>query len=101
MLLLTLWLQYDGSVFLGLQVLSYRVLDISAYVCVCGIDLINMSALMISLKNAEMKAEAIPVHMHHKQTATKQQKYKDETTTVMVHTGQINKTTTLLLLTEE
>ena len=59
MLLLTLWLQYDGSVFLGLQVPSYRILDLSAYVCACGIDLINMSALMLSLKNAEMKAEAI------------------------------------------
>ena len=61
----------------------------------------GMSALMLSLKKAEIKAEAILVHMHHKQTATKQQIYKDETTTVMVHAGQIKKTTTLPLPPEE
>ena len=51
----------------------------------------GMSALMLSLKEAEIKSEAIPVHMHHKQTATKQLKDKGETHTVMVHAVQIKK----------
>ena len=60
-----------------------------------------MSDIMISLKEAEIKAEGIPVHMHHAKTATKQLKDKGEIPIVTVHVGQINKTTTLPLPTEE
>ena len=51
----------------------------------------GMSALILSLKEAEIKSGAIPVNMHQGQTATP----------VMVHAGQINETTTLCLPTEE
>ena len=51
----------------------------------------GISYLVIALKEAEIKSEAIPVHMHHKQTATKQLKDKGETHTVMVHAVQIKK----------
>ena len=60
-----------------------------------------MSYLMLGLKETEIKAEAIPVHMHHKHTVTKQLKNKGEITTGTVHAGQINKTTTLTLPTKE
>ena len=39
--------------------------------------------------------------MYQGKTARKQQKYKYETPTVMVHAGQINETRTLCLPTEE
>ena len=35
----------------------------------------GMSALMLARKEAGIKAEAIPVHMHQGKTATKQLKY--------------------------
>ena len=44
-----------------------------------------MSALMIALKELEIKVEAIPVRMHHEHTATKQMKYKGEIPTGTVH----------------
>ena len=56
---------------------------------------------MLSLKEAEIEAEDIPVHMHHKRTATKQLQVKGEISTVMVHDGHINKTIILPLPTEE
>ena len=60
----------------------------------------GMSALMIALKEAEIKVESLPVHMQHKQTANKQLKDKGELTTGTVHEKQINKTTTLPLTAE-
>ena len=60
-----------------------------------------MTALMIALKKAEIKEVAIPVHMNRGHTETKHLKDDNETSTVMVHTGQINKTTTLPLCNEE
>ena len=60
----------------------------------------GMTALMLAIKEAETKAEAIPVHMHQGQTSTKQIKDKYETPTVMVYAGQINKITTICLTTE-
>ena len=45
----------------------------------------GMTALMLAIKEAETKAEAIPVHMHQGQTATQQLEEKDETTAMMVH----------------
>ena len=61
----------------------------------------GISALMIALKEAEINLEAIPVNMHHKQTATKQLKDNGEITTGTVHAGQVNKTKTLPLPTEK
>ena len=61
----------------------------------------GMAVLMLALKEAEIKAESIPVHMYQGKTGTKQLKYKDETPIVMVQTGNINETTTLSLPTEE
>ena len=58
----------------------------------------GMVALMIPLKEAEIKAEAIPVHMKKGQTETKNLKYKGEIPTGTVYMGQINKTTKLFLL---
>ena len=57
----------------------------------------GMSDLMIALKEAEIKAEAIPVHMHQGHTVTQKLKYNNEVPTVMVHSGQIKKITTLPL----
>ena len=42
---------------------------------------------MLALKDAGIKAEAIPVHMKQGRTATNKIKNKDETPTVMVHEG--------------
>ena len=61
----------------------------------------GISALMLALKEEEIKAEAIPVHMHQGHTETYQLKYNNETPTVMVRTGKINKNTKLPLPTEE
>ena len=61
----------------------------------------GMSALMLALKEAEIKVEAIPVHMHHGHIETQQLKDKNEKPTLRVHAGQINETTTLPLPTEE
>ena len=47
----------------------------------------GMLALMLALKKATIMAEAIPVHMNHKQTAIENPKYKGEIPTVMVHAG--------------
>ena len=44
-----------------------------------------MSALMLAINDAEIKEEAIPLHMHHRQTETKQLKDKGDIATVMVH----------------
>ena len=60
-----------------------------------------MSALMLAIKEAKKNAEAIPLHMHQGHTETQQPKYNNETPTVMVNAGQIIKTTTLPLPTEE
>ena len=60
-----------------------------------------MSALMLALKEAEIKTEALPVHMHHGHIETQHMKDNIETPTVMVHAVQINETTTLPLPTEE
>ena len=49
-----------------------------------------MSALMLALKEAEIKSEVIPVHMHHGNTAKKKLKHKVEIPTGTVHAGQIN-----------
>ena len=59
-----------------------------------------ISELIIGLKQAEIKYEDIPVHMHHKHTSIKQLKAKGEKPTVMVHAVQIKETTTLPLPTE-
>ena len=61
----------------------------------------GISSLMIELKEVEIKADAIPVHMKHGQTETKNLKDKGEIPTGTVHVGKINKTTTLPLPTEE
>ena len=60
-----------------------------------------MEALMIALKEAEIKSEAIPVHMNQEKTEKQHLKYKNEKPTGTVHSGQISKTTTLPLPTEE
>ena len=57
----------------------------------------GMASLMLALKQTEIKAEDIPVHIHQGQTATQQLKEKDETPTVMVHVVYINEITTLCL----
>ena len=59
-----------------------------------------MAALMLSQKEAEIKAEAIPVHMHQGHTETQHLKYNKEESIVMVHAVHINKTTPLPLPTE-
>ena len=61
----------------------------------------GMAELMLELKEAEIKAEDIPVYNHQGHIETKHQKDKNETLTVMVHVGKINKTTALTLPTEE
>ena len=61
----------------------------------------SMAAFILSLKEEEIKAEAIPVHMHHRHTETQHMKDNNEATTLMLHAGQINKTTTLTLPNEE
>ena len=59
------------------------------------------TALMVDLKDTEIRAEAIPVHIRQWHTTTKQLKYKVETPTLMFHVVQINKTKTLCIPTEE
>ena len=61
----------------------------------------GMSVLMLALKEAEIIAEDITVHMQHKQTETKQMQDKGKIPTVIVHGVHINKTTTLPLPTGE
>ena len=61
----------------------------------------DISSLMLALKEEEIKSEGIPVHMDQEHIETKQEKDNNETLTVMVHKGQINKTTTLTVTTEE
>ena len=61
----------------------------------------GMESLMQALKEAEIKKESIPVHMYQGQTAIQQLTDNDETTTLMVHTGNINETTTLCIPKEE
>ena len=56
---------------------------------------------MISLKEAKIKLEDIPLNIHQSQKATQRLKDKDETPTVMLHAGNINENTTLCLPTEE
>ena len=57
----------------------------------------GMPALMLALKEAEIKAEDIPVQIDDGNTETPQMKYNNETPIVMVNEVQINKTTTLPL----
>ena len=52
--------------------------------------------LMLALKEAEIKVEDIPVHMHQGDTVTQQMKYINETPIVIVHVGKIKETTTYL-----
>ena len=47
----------------------------------------GMSVLMVALKEAEIKAGAIMVHMHHKQTAAEHLKDKVGTPKVVLHAG--------------
>ena len=61
----------------------------------------GMADLILALKEADIKSEAIPVHMHQVHIEKQQLKYNNETPTVMVHVGKINKTTTLTLPNEE
>ena len=61
----------------------------------------GMVALMIALKEAEIKAEDIPGHMHQGQTVTQYMEYMGETPTVMVHSVKPNETTTQFIPTEE
>ena len=49
-----------------------------------------MADIVLALKEAEIKAEDIPVHMHQGKTSTQKLKDKDETPTVMVNAVQIN-----------
>ena len=48
-----------------------------------------MTDFILEIKEAQIKAEDIPVHVDQDHTETKQLKYKDETPTVMVHSEQI------------
>ena len=57
----------------------------------------GMVDLMLVLKEAEIKAEDIPVHMQQRQTATKHPKDNGEITKVTVRSGQLNDTTTLCI----
>ena len=50
----------------------------------------GMSGLMLSIKEAQIKAEAIAVHMHQGNIETQHLKDNNETPKVMVHEGQIN-----------
>ena len=61
----------------------------------------GMADLILELKKAEIKSEAIQVHMHQGHIETQQLKDNNETPTVMVHEGYIKKTTTLPLPNEE
>ena len=47
----------------------------------------GMAALILALKEAEIKAEAIPLHMYQGKTATKKLNDKGKTTTLMFHAG--------------
>ena len=49
-----------------------------------------MKAFMLVLKDSEVKAETIPVHMYQYKTATKLNKHKDEKINSMVNSVQIN-----------
>ena len=57
----------------------------------------GIAALVLALKEAEIKTEAIQSHIHQGKTSTKQRKDKVERSTVMLFSGQINETTTLYL----
>ena len=46
-----------------------------------------MSALMLALKDTEIKEEAIPLHRHQGHTETQHLKDNNETPTVMVYAG--------------
>ena len=61
----------------------------------------GITDLILALKEAEINSEAIPVHMHQEETETQYLKDNNETPTGTVHAIHINKTTTLLLPTEE
>ena len=56
---------------------------------------------MLALKEAEIKAEAIPINMHQGKTAKKKIIDKGKKPTVIVHVGRVNETTTLCITTEE
>ena len=60
-----------------------------------------MSDLMLALKEAEIRSEVTPVHMHQGKTATQYLQDKGKKTMVIVHAGNINETTALCLTTEE
>ena len=61
----------------------------------------GMATLMLVLNEAEIRAEAIPVHMYQGKTVTKHMKYRGEKPTVMAHADHINETATLCLPIEE
>ena len=56
-----------------------------------------MAALILLLKDVEIKEEDIPVHMHQVHATKKLFLSKVETPTVMIHFGNINVTKTLCL----
>ena len=47
----------------------------------------GMASLMLWLKEAEIKSEEIPVHMHQEKTSTRQLKNKGKKITVLVNEG--------------
>ena len=49
----------------------------------------GMSALILALKETEIKAESIPAQMHQGHTETQNLKDNNETTILMVHAGHI------------
>ena len=57
----------------------------------------GMSALMLALKEAEIKAESILLYMHQGHIEIQNLKDNNETPTFMVHNKHIRKTTTLPL----
>ena len=52
----------------------------------------GMSALMLALKEAKIKSEATPLHMHKGHTETHHPKDNNETPIVIVHVVQMKKT---------
>ena len=50
----------------------------------------DIAALILELKETEINAEAIPVHMHQGHTETEQLKDNNKTPKWMVHAVQIN-----------
>ena len=58
-----------------------------------------MVYLMLVLKDADRKAESIPVHTYQGQTEKQQLEYKDPTYTGLAHLGHISETKNIGLTT--